>query len=235
MRPLLQSPQPTDVPAELESEINESFTSLASLRTTMLHTAAAMFGPGFVWLVAQRHGYRSRRSGRTIELGVLNTYLAGSPHPGAHFRQQSEDRATMWTDVRAGETADAHRYRTARAARNEGPPEGDFGGPPSGAYGGHGGYGNGARRFSTVAPRGLDLRNMEAAVRTGPAGIDLEVLLCVSTWEHVYMWDYGPWGKSAYLERWWDRIDWPKVNQHWVTASAMERIQERRSRPMYQA
>jgi superoxide dismutase, Fe-Mn family len=36
-------------------------------------------------------------------------------------------------------------------------------------------------------------------------------VLCVSTWQHTYLRDYGVGGKREYLERWWDRIDWTAV------------------------
>ncbi|KAF7509034.1 hypothetical protein GJ744_008429 [Endocarpon pusillum] len=36
-------------------------------------------------------------------------------------------------------------------------------------------------------------------------------ILCVNTWEHAYLRDYGIGGKRTYLERWWDRVDWAVV------------------------
>lgn len=49
-----------------------------------------------------------------------------------------------------------------------------------------------------------------------PGGIDITPILCINTWEHVYLPDYGVGaggvgGKRAYAERWWDRIDWTRV------------------------
>ena len=173
----------------------------------MLHTAAAMFGPGFVWLVANCNplprggsGASSGGSSGTVTLSVLNTYIAGSPYPAAHFRRQSEDVATAATDVRVGEWAGAYRERVREndgVDRDRAP---DL--PPAAtAYGtanvGHQRYGRDGKAF-------------------GPTGADLAPLLCVSTWEHVYMWDYGPWGKEKYLEQWWDRVDWNKVQERWV-------------------
>ena len=48
-------------------------------------------------------------------------------------------------------------------------------------------------------------------LKVAPGGADLEPLLCVNTWEHVWLMDYGVGGKRKYLERWWDRIDWDVV------------------------
>ena len=42
-------------------------------------------------------------------------------------------------------------------------------------------------------------------------GVDVIPLLCVNTWEHVWLHDYGIRGKREYLEKWWDAIHWNKV------------------------
>jgi len=44
-----------------------------------------------------------------------------------------------------------------------------------------------------------------------PGGADLDVLLAVNTWEHVWLRDWGFGGKMTYLERWWDCVDWDVV------------------------
>jgi Fe-Mn family superoxide dismutase len=44
-------------------------------------------------------------------------------------------------------------------------------------------------------------------------GIDVVPLMCVNTWEHVWLHDYGVKGKRAYLEAWWNKIDWDLVRQ----------------------
>lgn len=51
-----------------------------------------------------------------------------------------------------------------------------------------------------------------------PGGIDLEPLLCLNTWEHAWLLDWGvgaggQGGKMAYAESWWNLIDWEKVAQ----------------------
>ncbi|KAL5121798.1 hypothetical protein ACEQ8H_000013 [Pleosporales sp. CAS-2024a] len=57
-----------------------------------------------------------------------------------------------------------------------------------------------------------------AIQNTGPrkplGGIDVVPLLCVNTWEHVWLRDYGVRGKMRYLEAWWDKIDWDWVLQN---------------------
>lgn len=52
-----------------------------------------------------------------------------------------------------------------------------------------------------------------AAAKKPLGGIDIAPLLCVNTWEHAWLRDYGVKGKSAYLRAWWDKIDWDMVRQ----------------------
>ncbi|KAI1341536.1 Manganese/iron superoxide dismutase [Xylariaceae sp. FL0016] len=51
---------------------------------------------------------------------------------------------------------------------------------------------------------------------TAPGGVDVIPLLCLNTWEHVWLRDYGievggQGGKRQFVENWWYCIDWNKV------------------------
>jgi Fe-Mn family superoxide dismutase len=51
-----------------------------------------------------------------------------------------------------------------------------------------------------------------------PGGIALEPVLCLNTWEHAWLLDWGVGreghgGKAAYAEAWWEQIDWKQVAQ----------------------
>ena len=46
-----------------------------------------------------------------------------------------------------------------------------------------------------------------------PGGIDVVPLLCLNTWEHVWLTDYGIEGKGDFVEQWWEIIDWEKVER----------------------
>ena len=50
--------------------------------------------------------------------------------------------------------------------------------------------------------------------KLAPGGISLVPVLCVNTWEHVWLKDWGIGGKRAFLEAWWERIDWGVVANH---------------------
>ncbi|KAK0618119.1 Manganese/iron superoxide dismutase [Bombardia bombarda] len=172
------SPAPVAIPDQLKHHLEQSFGSVETLRQEMVHTAAAMFGPGFVWLV------KSARPGQPQRFQVLTTYLAGSPYPGAHWRQQSQDMNT----AAGGGSPDAIKAGQQYLANSA--------------------YGAGAR------PSAADRRNSFA-----PGGTDVIPVLCLNTWEHVWLTDYGIGvdpssgnsGKFGFASKWWDYINWQKV------------------------
>jgi Fe-Mn family superoxide dismutase len=52
--------------------------------------------------------------------------------------------------------------------------------------------------------------------KMSPGGIDLNPILCINMWEHVYLPDYGVGaggvgGKKAFAGSWWHTIDWSVV------------------------
>lgn len=50
--------------------------------------------------------------------------------------------------------------------------------------------------------------------RFAPGGADLEVMLGVNTWQHVWLRDWGFGSKMEYLEGWWDSVDWRVVEEN---------------------
>ncbi|KAI4223425.1 MAG: hypothetical protein L6R40_008502 [Gallowayella cf. fulva] len=169
-----------------------------------------MFGPGYVWLVRRAGPNFNNR----MELSILATYNAGSPYPGAHFRLQPLDMNTAATGV----TADMSPAGYARTMRGDegtnamddrlrvygkGYGTGNPNSPPTafrGTAGGFGPYSNTTQNLTLNPER-----------RTAPGGALVEVLLAVSTWEHVWLRDWGIAGKRKFLEAWWEKIDWEKV------------------------
>ncbi|KXL48640.1 hypothetical protein M433DRAFT_98726 [Acidomyces richmondensis BFW] len=47
-----------------------------------------------------------------------------------------------------------------------------------------------------------------------PGGANVMPVLCVNTWEHVWLRDYGMNGKRAFLRDWWSSIDWSVVESY---------------------
>lgn len=157
------STQKKAMPTSLEDDIKHSFTSVDTFRKTFIETADGMFGPGFVWLVLQHRAPGFRGDSQQPELRILPTYLAGTPYPGAHERQQSTDMNTQ----------------------------------------------NHESKMSFVSTEtGLGSRQTP---RSAYGGADVTPVLCVNTWEHAYMTDWGADGRRLFLEAWFDRVNWDSV------------------------
>ncbi|KAH0551685.1 hypothetical protein GP486_007097 [Trichoglossum hirsutum] len=177
------SPKPTKIPPSLASRLTEEFSSLETLRLEIIATAAAMFGPGYVWLV--KNTDKSRFS-------LLTTYLAGSPYPGAHFRRQAIDMNTE--SAQSFPNLSAAEYARQNIVQNS-----------AGAFG----------------------KSSATSVSTG--GVGLMPVLCVNTWEHVWLRDWGVGGKRGFLEAWWNMVDWNVVASnadvdHHVSTKALSRM-----------
>lgn len=54
--------------------------------------------------------------------------------------------------------------------------------------------------------------------------MDVTPLLGVSVWQHSYLTDFGVAGKEAYLEAWWNRINWKEVDQKAETSEIEDRV-----------
>lgn len=57
------------------------------------------------------------------------------------------------------------------------------------------------------------------AKNLAPGGIDVTPVLCLNTWEHVWLRDYGVGaggfgGKRQFVENWWHCINWENVMEH---------------------
>jgi Fe-Mn family superoxide dismutase len=55
--------------------------------------------------------------------------------------------------------------------------------------------------------------NVKQAAKKPLGGVDVTPLLCVSTWEHTWLEDYGVNGKTDFLMNWWEKINWNVVEE----------------------
>lgn len=196
-----QSQSDTELPQALQKHLSTSFGSMDALRDTMLSTAAGMFGPGFVWLVQEERpssAHPAMANTADINTGTnadqlhfrtLITYLAGTPYPGAHTRQQG-------IDMNVQNLGSAENFNKHTRIQND---VGSFGRLSSSARGGM----DSISMSTTGYDDGGDPRRF--------GGADVTPVLCVNTWQHCYLHDYGVAGKREYLARWWERIDWNMV------------------------
>jgi len=70
--------------------------------------------------------------------------------------------------------------------------------------------------FNSVGAFGKESAREKGKSRPAFGGVEVTPLLCVSTWEHVWLQDYAleygfGMGKRRYLEAWWKRINWNEV------------------------
>ncbi|KAI6816750.1 hypothetical protein KC332_g10604 [Hortaea werneckii] len=172
---LSTSPLKLEQVPNVQESLIDTFGSIETLKATMLDTASAMFGPGFVWLVWARdlNNPTSGQAGRRGAWRILSTYLAGTPYPEAGYRQQGLDTNTS----NASEYKGYMNQQPANAVGSFGP-------------------------FSTSG---------QAQSKLPPGGTNIMPVLCVNTWEHVWLRDYGMHGKRAFLSDWWKCIDWSVV------------------------
>lgn len=156
------------MPDKFSSIVNDTCSSVESLKLDFLATASAMFGPGFVWL-----GKNLEREGL---IQIYCTYNAGSPYPAAYARRQGVDMATEAQDTPVG---NQHAGSMGAHSKNSNP--------------------------------------------LAPGALNIQPILCVNTWEHVWMMDYGIAGKDEFLERWWNRINWDVVSENYHALQAAPR------------
>ncbi|KAH8675727.1 Manganese/iron superoxide dismutase [Xylariales sp. PMI_506] len=163
--------KPSSMPERLRIALEDSFSSLETLRLEMSITANSMFGPGFVWLV---------KNHKTNQFRILTTYLAGSPYADAHWRFQGLDMNTV-DGPTSSENTDL------------------------------------AREFLGRTQLGLGADNNSSWKKSSaPGGIQTIPLLCLNTWEHVWLRDYGIGaggygGKRMFIDNWWTCINWANV------------------------
>lgn len=126
---------------------------------------------------------RSPGAFTTAGYRVLVTYQAGSPYPLAHWRMQGTDM-----NLQAGVTertgATIKDYLTRRNVANRRPQM----------------YGQDA-----------EAEMLDPLSRGNPGAAEVAPVLCVSTWEHAWMFDWGVENKRAFLDAWWNAIHWEKV------------------------
>lgn len=149
-----------------------------------------MFGPGFVWLV------RINPTMSPVTLAILTTYIAGSPYPGAHCRQQPVDMATTATTVFGGQKPQEYALSSLQEA---------------------------AKRSTVMGSAGSFGITSKGDKKLPPGAQDLEVLMGVNTWEHVWLTDYGIEGKRQFLEDWWERVDWDVVEKNMMSSSSFSK------------
>lgn len=125
---------------------------------------------------------------------ILTTYQAGSPYPNAHWRSQGYDMNNHGSSSKEGGQVIKEYFNRQNMANHREP-----------------------LHASGLAGEPAEKSRLEPP----PGATTLVPVLCVNTWEHVWMWDYGVSGKIDFLANWWNIIDWGRVE-------SLSKLSERR-------
>lgn len=135
---------------------------------------------------------------RGAGFSIMNTYLAGTPFPQAHGRRQETDMNSQTMGIST--MLQNHRRMKMKEATD-------------------------TIRVGSFfqGPQGKMFQNNK---HTLPNALDLEPVLCLNTWEHVWLQDYGieqdgVSAKRVYAENWWESINWPVVESKMGRALTM--------------
>jgi superoxide dismutase, Fe-Mn family len=170
------------MPPELEARIADDFGSVEVLKNEMLAMAYSMFGPGFVWLVRTDLVGSTQSRFQKRSFRLLSTYMGGSPLAGAHNRQQPVDMNTQ--NVAAAQAAGGLRGLSEQEQR---------------------------RQMEVQNRVGSMGRHAQRAPPASFGGVHVIPCLVVNTWQHAWLPDHGVNGKMAFLQKWWDLINWDQV------------------------
>lgn len=171
---------------ELMDDLEKHFDSLPAFKLAFSSAAYGMSSSGYVWLVRDRHD----------NLGIVPTFGAGTVL--VQNRQQREPAGSQETKASVVQDSAKEGSDAMRASQS--------GSPSAPRTSGPGGLQ--ARPFSTSAA----LRSV-VNDRHESMGEELFPLLCVSVHERDWLPDYGMWGKEEYLMRFWECVDWARVQR----------------------
>jgi Fe-Mn family superoxide dismutase len=181
------SGNPAPMGGELRRDIELCFGTVENLRREMLVTALGMFGPGFVWLV-RVHDKRMAKNSAERASARYDFRVLPTYLAGSPFAEAHWRRQT--TDMN---TAGEAQWRQ---------------GPHAGLQ---------MAAYQTPTTRQQLSQAGADADRTPPGGTNIVPVLCLNTWEHVWLTDYGigdgkRGGKEEYIQRWWRAVDWNQVS-----------------------
>lgn len=168
---------------QLTESLVQTFGSIETLRATMIDTAASMFGPGFVWLVWARDPASSSRSSTTFSSRGGSWRILTTYLAGTPFPEAGYRQQGL--DMSNNNPNSYQAYLQQQTSI------------PGNTAGMFGPYSQTAKQQATKPP----------------GGTSVMPVLCVNTWEHVYLNDHQIFGKRKYLETWWNCVDWGLVQE----------------------
>lgn len=189
--------EPPAVPQELAREISAQWGSVTAFKSAFSSAALGMSSSGYVWLVRdQAHN-----------LGIVPTFGAGTVLVHNRIQRGPEELQSL---------AAVDPAEQARQAEEEAARQSESGSSRSV-------YSPGLEpRADRASSLGFNDSGSSEALRIlgrvnsdTSAGQGLSPLLCLSVYEHAWLPDWGIWGKETYLARFWEVVDWTKVQELW--------------------
>lgn len=182
---------PPKLTGPLSRAIEEQWGSLTTFKSAMSSAALGMASSGYVWLVVDSFN----------NLGIVPTFGAGTV-----LVQNRRQRGPVTLQGQAAQTLDEN------AAAPQSSEDGSAASSPAAAAA--------ASSPSPAAPTPFDQLYSGASTIMTPnpedrVGETLTPLLCLSGYEHAWLPDWGVWGKETYLARFWEVVDWGKVEGIW--------------------
>ncbi|GAA5983548.1 hypothetical protein JCM10908_000329 [Rhodotorula pacifica] len=192
--------------------------SLGSFPALVSHFSAHVSGlhpssGAYVWLVTDPSG----------NLGVVGTYAGGTvlvkeraqtgfgSYAGKDLRvlgeqvevvdaaeQSSEKGDSSAAAAAAAPAAAASAWQTVTSARPQSSQQQQQ---------------NGGLDVSSSAQEIMSASRPSSGALAASVGASLHPLACISVHQHCYLEDYGLWGRDEYVRKWWNAVDWTKVEQ----------------------
>ncbi|PWN35577.1 manganese and iron superoxide dismutase [Meira miltonrushii] len=177
---------PGSPPRAISSAIERSFDSLPAFKLAFSSAAYGMSGSGYVWLVQDRHQ----------NMGIVPTFGAGTVLVQNRVQRFEESNPALFATSNTVASSTNNSTNGAQVVKDS-----EFNGDSGSTAG-----------SSPTSPRRLFLPSSAPSDIEG-LGEELFPLLCVSVHERDWLPDYGMWGKEEYLMRFWECVNWNRVNE----------------------
>lgn len=210
--------------------LSNSFGSLSSFIDYFSSYASGQFGSGYVWLVMDA----------VDNLAVVSTYGAGTvlvqgtevraPEIAQFVPVEAEETPALDSEVpRTGKTgrqtaaaeqaaSDAIGHELEREPTR--PYENNASASPAST---RAGPAESASTQSWLSMGGSQSRSMSPPRKDSSRFVSMTPLLALSLHPHVYIPDYGVWGKEKYIQNFWKNVDWTRFRERWYAAKPSAR------------
>lgn len=171
---------------KVEQRLTDSYGSVTQFKNAFSSAAYGMSGSGYLWLVWDTH---------TRKLGIVPTYGAGTI-----LVQKRQQRGPPGFEQQASVTDNSNSSSSGESS-SDAATAADANGPAA------------SRQAISPSTRS-DVVDAISSASSSSNKSDriLTPLLCLSVNEHAWLPDWGVCGKEEYLIRFWDAVDWKRID-----------------------